>query len=155
MKLHAGHMEVAVANLIGYRTHTIVPNVSWGLGLNHECDMLVLDQKGRFTEVEIKISRSDLRADFKKKHGHQSKFISRLVYAVPEEMKDYALELIPLTAGLIYVHHYDWNGKIQCYARWERLCRHDTTKKPDQKTLNRFYHLGCMRIWSLKEHSYK
>jgi hypothetical protein len=85
-RLHSGHMEVAVAELIGYRNHTIVPNVSWGLGLRHECDMLVLDKKGQFTEIEIKISLADLKADFKKPHGHASKIITRLVYAIPKDM---------------------------------------------------------------------
>jgi hypothetical protein len=156
MKLNAGHIELAVAKLIGYRRHTIVPNVSWGLGLNHECDLLVLDEKGRLTEIEIKISKSDLKADFKKMHGHTSNIISRLIYAVPVEMEDYTLTLIPKNAGLISVKHYEQNNRILCFAHWVRRCVHDKNKDmPDRRTLEKLYQLGCMRIWSLKQHNIK
>lgn len=57
-------MELAVTGLLNFRVYTIVPNVSWGLGLGHECDLLALDQQRRFTEIEIKISKSDLVRDF-------------------------------------------------------------------------------------------
>lgn len=153
MKLHAGYMEIAVANLIGWRQNTIVSNVSWGLGLNHECDMLVLDQNQRFTEIEIKISKSDLKKDFKKPHNHSSTFISRLVYAVPAELVEYALSIIPDGTGLIQVWHNDDDDGIHCSAQWVRRCRYDPRKQnPNQGTINKFYHLGCMRIWSLKQH---
>lgn len=145
-------MELAIAGLIGYRQNTIVPNVSWGLGLRHECDMLVLDDKNRFTEIEIKISLSDLRADFKKAHGHKSKFISRLIYAVPEFLLPECMNLIPVSCGIISVK---WNEYLGCYqASWQRQCKHDKTKgKPTPQTIEKFYQLGCMRIWSLKRHN--
>ncbi len=48
MTIHAGHIEVAVAHLLNFRRNTIVPNISYGLYvLNHECDMLVLDDRNR------------------------------------------------------------------------------------------------------------
>jgi hypothetical protein len=151
--MHSGDIELAVANLLSYRVQTIVPNVSWGLGLRHECDMLVLDNKNRFTEVEIKISIADLKADFKKKHGHHCKFISRLVYAIPYELLEKSLELIPGHCGIIVVKlDKKWNFKqgkeIICYtASWHRQCRHDKTKdKPSAEIIKKFYHLGCMRI---------
>jgi hypothetical protein len=155
-KIHAGHMEVAVAELIGYRTHVIVPNVSWGLGLEHECDLLILDGKGRFTEVEIKISKSDLKADFSKSHGHKSKIISRLIYAVPEHLLEAAVELVPKTCGIIVVKTTDTKyGGIRHTAFWHRLVRHKVVELPKQHILNNFYRLGCMRIWSLKKHNNK
>jgi len=151
VKPHSGQMELAVAELIGYRQHTIVPNVSWGLGLRHECDMLILDSQGRFTEVEIKVSKSDLKADFNKTHGHSSKIISRLVYAIPDFMLDLALELVPQGCGIIVVNAKEMNGVIYYKAKWRRIPKHNKrAEKPDQKTINKFYHLGCMRIWSLK-----
>jgi len=153
MKIHSGIVEVCVAELIGYRNNVIVPNVSWGLGLNHECDLLVLDKQGRFTEVEIKVSTADLKADFKKQHGHRSKFISRLIYAMPEELCKKHLDLIPENCGLIGVTESNYNkGNFKAY--WIKQCRHDKTKtKPEQKMIDNFYRLGCMRIWSLKKHN--
>lgn len=152
--LHSGYMEIAVTGLLDYRVYTIVPNITSGIpGLRHECDLLCLSRSGYLTEVEIKISKSDLKRDFKKEHGHKNKYIQRLVYAVPLELKDIALELIPETAGLIVV---DWDKRGWWFAAWERHSKPDKTAlKPNQVVLNRFYRLGCMRIWSLKRHCYK
>lgn len=145
-------MELAVANLIGYRKFTIVPNVSHGLYLNHECDLLVLDDQNRFTEVEIKISLADMKKDLTKPHGHKSKYISRLIYAVPDKILDKCLPYIPNHAGIIIVKEYEHG----CIARWHRQARHDKTKNPVPKDIiNKFYQLGCMRIWSLKAHNNK
>jgi len=153
---HSGQMEVAVANLIGYRLNTIVPNVSWGMGLQHECDMLILDSQDRFTEVEIKVSKSDLKADFKKPHGHSSKIISRLVYAVPRQLLDSAIELVPPNCGIIVVDEVEKYGKLYYVAKWYRVVRHDKLKsKPTPAQIRKFMELGCMRIWSLKTHNNK
>ncbi len=165
-RLHAGHVEVAVAMLLNYRVYTIVPNVSYGLGLHHECDMLALDKQGRFTEIEIKVSASDLKADFKKWHEHKSKFISRLMYAMPIELCEKYQDLIPSHCGIIaikeikfykwekikrgsdkvkYVEHQGWK------AEFFRQAKHDKNKeKPSDKIIKEFMRLGCMRIWSLK-----
>ena len=155
-KIHAGHIEVAVAKLLNYRVYTIVPNVYWGLNLFHECDMLALDNKGRFTEIEIKISASDLKADFKKSHQHNSKFISRLIYAMPMELCIKYAHLIPSHCGIIAVlEQPSFNGVRGGYrAEFYRNAKHDKTKeKPNDKTIMKFMQLGCMRIWSLKEHN--
>lgn len=154
--MHAGHVESAVAVLINYRKHVIVPNVSWGLGLNHECDMLILDDQNRFTEVEIKVSASDLKADFKKEHGHKSRFISRLIYAMPIELCEKYKDLIPAHCGIIAVREFNpWGYEISGYkAEWFRMCKHDKTKeKPSPQTIRKFFELGCMRIWTLKSHN--
>lgn len=149
-KLHSGRMEVAVAMLLNYRVYTIVPNVSWGLGLAHECDLLALDKQGRFTEIEIKISKSDLKADFAKWHGHKSKIISRLVYAVPIELLELAESLVPKGAGIITVDYSEYGG---FRAKWQRQCRHNENR-PSQNQIKTFMELGCMRIWSLKSALY-
>jgi len=146
-KITALNIELAVAELLNPRIYTIVPNVSWGLYLNHECDMLAL-HKHRFTEIEIKISASDLKADFNKRHHHESKYISRLVYAVPEKLKTLALELCPRDTGIIVVQ---WIARYGYKASWERTCKHDPKK--DLVPLNiqsQFMRLGCIRIWTMK-----
>lgn len=155
-KLHAGHMECAVANLIGYRANTIVPNVSHGLYLNHECDLLVLDKNNRFTEVEIKISMSDLKADFKKRHAHKATYISRLVYAIPHDLLDKSMAIIPKEFGIIAVKWIQYNDGGYWQAEWVRMVRHNKlTPTPPATIINKFYQLGCMRIWSLKKHNNK
>lgn len=151
---HSGHIEVAVAQHLGYRQNIIVPNVSWGLGLRHECDMLALDDSDRFTEIEIKCTASDLKADFLKTHGHRSKIISRLVYAMPERLCMKYKHLIPDGVGIISVRNTAEPGDIPCYkASWLRMCRHKVVDRPDSDTIRNFMRLGCMRIWSLKAHN--
>lgn len=165
MRLHSGHVEVAVAMLLNYRVYTIVPNISHGLGV-HECDMLALDKQGRFTEIEIKISASDLKADFKKEHGHKSSFISRLFYAMPIELCEKYQDLIPKECGIIAIReikYHRWisvergsdKGSFVEFKGWKaeffRQAKHDKTKeKPTDRQIKEFMRLGCMRIWSLK-----
>ena len=48
-----------------------MPNISWGLGV-HEIDLFVVRPSGYAIEVEIKVSLSDFKADFNKKHTHSS-----------------------------------------------------------------------------------
>lgn len=147
-------IEIAVSNLISYRLNTIVPNVSWGLGLNHECDLLILDKQNRFTEIEIKVTLSDLKADFNKKHGHHSSIISRLYYAFPADMLDRSLPLIPKHIGIIICHKVGiyYLGKPGYRAQYYRKCKHDKYSRPNDKQIRKFLDLGCMRIWSLKMH---
>ena len=80
MKITTPEMECRLADYFGYRKNLIVPNVYWGLDM-HECDLLVLSQAGYATEIEIKISIADLRADAKKVHGHRSG--GRIKYSIP------------------------------------------------------------------------
>jgi hypothetical protein len=140
--------------LLNYRVYTIVPNISWGIGL-HECDMLALDNKGRFTEIEIKVTASDLKADFKKKHSHSSKMISRLFYAMPIELCEKYDEIIPKHCGIISVHGISVSHGIRYFAKFYRHAKHDKKKEnPNEKIIKKFMQLGCMRIWSLKSHNY-
>jgi len=123
-KIHAGHMEVAVANLIG---------------------------SDAFHEIEIKISASDLRADFNKRHGHDSKIISSLTYAVPDKLLNLAHQLVPAECGLIAVN---WNKYSGCHtARWIRRAKRRKGVVVTNGTIRDFMRLGCMRIWSLKHHN--
>ncbi len=102
-KLNSADIEVAIANYFKPRTHLMVPNISWGMGL-HECDMLILNGSNYAVEVEIKISKSDIKKDLEKKHGHNSNRIRRLFFAIPEHLnKPDVIELIPERAGILVV----------------------------------------------------
>lgn len=153
-KITTPELEKAVVRLLNPRLNAIVPNVSWGLGLRHECDLLALDSQNRFTEVELKISRSDLKKDFKKPHGHCSDFISRLAYAVPDYLLGDAHELVPKQCGIIVARkqqQYRYGGDILhefWEATWVRIPRHVSQRKPDEKKINKFLRLGTIRIWN-------
>lgn len=147
-------MELAVVELLNFRVYTVVPNVSWGLGLGHECDLLAMDQNQKFTEIEIKTSKADLKRDFDKPHGHRSKYITRLVFAVPEALVADAAKLIPDDAGLICVYWHQ-SGAARYKARWVIKKRHKQAPPVPDRFCLKFMALGCMRIWTLKQKLFK
>ena len=126
--------------------------IIWKNIVNHECDMLIVTKNRYLTEVEIKISLSDLKADFKKKHQHKDENIKNFYYAFPEEMKDKAIELIPEEAGiLIAVKKHLNNGyeyrDIECY----RKPKINKEAKPiNDIVLSRIYRLGYLRYWNYR-----
>lgn len=126
--------------------------IIWKNIVNHECDMLIVTKKCYLTEVEIKISLSDLKADFKKKHQHKDENIKNFYYAFPEEMKDKAIELIPEEAGiLIAVKKHSNSGyeyrDIECY----RKPKINKEAKPiNDIVLSRIYRLGYLRYWNYR-----
>lgn len=67
------------------RSCVMVPNVSWGL-LWHEADFVSCSPAGRLTEVEIKRSWSDYKADFAKNHHHEDPKVTYFYYCVPESL---------------------------------------------------------------------
>lgn len=150
-KITTPEMEIALANHFNYRQNIIVPNVSWGMGLRHECDLLVLSQSNYATEIEIKISKSDLLKDALKGHKHAHfGIIKRLFFAVPEHLKEIALKSIDPGAGLIVVDVIDEYGKIKRTV--VRPAKINTTVKPlSQDQVSNLLRLSNMRIWSLKE----
>jgi hypothetical protein len=125
-----------------------VPNVSWGL-LFYECDLLVVTQSNYCYEVEIKTSRSDLKADLVKPHGHRSKKIRRLYFAIPDYMqKD--IEFIPPRAGILIVSEPVINGygsRCKCIRDPEN---NEEARKLSDVERYQVARLGTMRIWSLK-----
>lgn len=141
-------IELALARYFNHRLNLIVPNVSWGLpGLGHECDMLIVRPSGFAVEVEIKVSRSDLKADMQKWHGHKSKLVRQLWFAVPEKLLRCA-ELVPEHAGILSAVTDKWGG---IDIKSHRPARVNTEARPlTQEQRLKVSHLGCMRIWSLK-----
>ena len=152
--LTTAEMEVALATWFNYRLNLIVPGVHWGLNM-HECDLLVVSKAGYCTEVEIKISRSDLRADQKKRHGHRCARIKYLYFAVPEKLEAAALEFAPSRAGIITVRpsmHYG-DPRNDHSPRCKRIREPEVTYKPQPMPDSERYkvaRLGALRIWGLK-----
>lgn len=76
-----------------------------------ESDYLALTKSGYWYEIEVKISRADFKADFKKEKKH--KYLSNrynnatpnyYYYAVPENLV--SVNEVPEYAGLIYINKY-------------------------------------------------
>jgi len=149
-KITTPEMEVAIAKYFGIRTHIVVPNVSWGF-FSHECDLFLIRKSGFGFEVEIKRSKSDMMADFKKKHGHKDRMnrIVQLYYVFPKELLPKVEDLVPEECGILTVEMY---GEYRPYVRMVR----DAKRKKGAKRLTQteqlqIARLGVMRIWTLKE----
>lgn len=142
-------MELAIAEWLGPRSHLIVPNVSWGM-LNHEADLLCLSRSGYATEIEIKVSVSDLRRDHKKQHQHNHSLIRYLYFAVPVEMGDCWAD-VPAGAGIIVV---DNSCPDHVYASWPKIIKPPRANPLARRfTIEQQYQLarlGTLRIWTLK-----
>ena len=161
-KVQTIDIELAIMRYFNFRQNLIVTNVTNISDIvAFETDVVVLSTSGYAHGIEIKVSKNDLKKEFEKKQHkllntmHNGdygikRFYSKFKYfsyAVPEALKDIALELIPDFCGLlVYVkpeiavplmmeirepkklYEYQWND----YERYQ-LAR-----------------LGAMRIYTLK-----
>lgn len=152
-------LERLVVEHFNYRRNLIVPNVFWGWGLNYEADLVVVTQAGYAAEVELKVSKSDLRADAKKRHSHDAAVFKRLWFAMPEDI--FEESLVPDRAGVLLAREqtakrrYGRQAKKISPVGWElRVHRKPTDTKAkaiDDVRRLKLAKLGCMRVWKLKE----
>ena len=147
-KLTTIEIEERVATYFGIRQNIIVPNISWGMNI-HECDLLIVRKSGYAVEVEIKISRADLKKDLEKRHHHSDSRIRDFYFAIPEYLQD-SISFIPEHAGIITLkRNYNWHGIIECKtirnAKVNTHCQKFTTEE-----ISNIARLGSMRIWNLK-----
>ncbi len=140
-------IELAVATLFGIRQNVIVPNISWGLGL-HECDLLILRKSGYAVEVEIKVSKADLKKDLTKTHKHKSNKIKELYYAVPVELVDYAKQILSSDIGVISCKIQETRSVVASINRKATTKNNCIVFTEDERS--NLMRLGCMRIWGLK-----
>ena len=146
-------MEIAIAKYFGIRKHIIVPNLSWGF-FNHECDLFLVRKSGYGFEIEIKRTKYDMLADFKKYHQHidRQNRIVQLFYAFPLELLPKVEEFVPQQCGIITVEKYMFDNEyIGCVRIYRDAKRKTGAKKLTQKEQLKIAKLGTMRIWTLKE----
>ena len=136
-------IELALALFFDKRKNIVVPNVSWGI-FKYELDLCVLDSKSFYAkEIEIKISKSDLKADSKKKHCHDNNMIKYLYFAMPEKMKN-CDEFVPENAGILLVTE---KGRVLVYRKPKV---NKDAKKWEYKDAYKLARLGVMRFWNLR-----
>lgn len=145
-------MECVLAQLFEPRRNLIVPNGSWGMNI-HECDLLVVSKAGYLTEIEIKVSRADLKADAKKWHGHESSRIKRLFFALPDYL-EHCIDMVPERAGIILVRpKANVPGVYPYYPRCKKIRpakRNKVATKISDADRYKIARLGTLRIWPLK-----
>lgn len=153
-------MEIELMKHFKFTQNIIVNGVTEASQLvRFEADLLILSKSGYATCVEIKVSKADLKNDNKKKHINSTHenfenyfgVLKYFYYAVPIELKEDALNKIPVFAGLIVVEEVNneyWNG----YRVTElRKPKHLFSYKWDEDERNALLRLGCLRIFNLKK----
>lgn len=149
--MKAGYIEERVATWFNPRKNVIVPNVSWGWGLNYEADLVVLYPSGWAVEIEIKCSKSDLKADAKKMKWYawnplRGKVFQRFFYAIPDTLATPEIIAgLPEEAGVLTVSE---NGIVSQLRPAKKNL--NAVKVSDERRL-KLLHLGVMRVWDLKE----
>ena len=94
-KLSVPQIQLALRDsfLFDQRSSVVVPNISWGM-LPYEADLIGISAHKQVTEVEIKRSLSDLRADYRKGHRHDAPCVTYFYYCVPESLVEQAKKVI-------------------------------------------------------------
>ena len=152
------HLALRNSGLWNKRTDIMIPNLSWGL-LPYEADFVVVSKSGYLTEVEIKRSWEDFKADFKKGHNHDAEQVYYFYYCVPESIldrvKSYLEERYPDKFRRPAVLYYDESGGIHVlrfgtvYAA--SLSPHVKHRKLFLEEILTVARLGQLRYWSLLE----
>lgn len=160
------YLETKAAMHFNYRANIVVPNVSWGMGLMYEADLVVLRPTGFAVEVEIKTNAADIVADTKKRHRHDSSLFRELWFCVPVGLVEHPS--IPERAGILGVDIPEIPGvnkkdsrALNSYLRVAGLSHRGVhvVRKPKIKKSARQWtdnqrmkllHLAAMRIWGLK-----
>ncbi len=152
-------MELAIFNHFSGSYDLVTTGITRGDIVNHECDILMVNKNRYLIEVEIKVSKADLRADFKKLHNHDCKNIKHTYFAIPDDMKD-CLDLIPKEFGVILVRKSEWTDSFMkktpiIKTRYpvkvvRRPKKKSSYKIPDDKLI-KLYRLSTFRYWKCKE----
>jgi len=145
-KMTAIDIEEALYRRFSMKEYIAVPNVYWGLGINYEIDMFICNKKSKIcSEIEIKISKSDLKADKKKKHQHSDPRVSKLWFAVPKHLEEYALKNIPENAGLFVIEYIN-DPLLTSITEVKKPIRRKDYVKLDEKSYLKLLELGVMRL---------
>ena len=141
------------------RTDIMVPNLSFGL-LNHEADIAIINKSGYLTDIEIKRSLDDLKADFKKKVFHKDDKVRNFCYCLPLSIKDKATEVFDTHQEEIKTVYgteeykmptvlwYNENGVIK--VEWG-LFNVNKSRKLFLEEREKIAKLMSMRYWNLLE----
>ena len=130
----------------------VIPNCT---ALGHECDVLVIQKTNYATEIELKATLSDLKADKKKRHEHKSPFIRQLYFGLHDSISlEDAEKHVPEHAGIIYFHEFDgstsYRRKGGYYCRIFRKPKPNRYAKPlEQDKINYLLKIMYYRYYNL------
>lgn len=138
----------------------VVDRTSW---TGFECDMLVVTPGLRVVDVEIKISRGDLKADAKKDkwwHWHPYTWgheptprtpraypprVWKHYYAMPADMwSDELLAYVQPASGVLLLSHVAPNGRVRCMRR---ATPNRNAEPITAESLRQVARLASLRMW--------
>lgn len=120
-----------------------IPNVLMAGG-NYEADFIYINKNDYLTEVEIKISIQDFKADFKKKHYHDSKDVRSLYYALPKDLYKKDKELFKSMAGECGAGIIVVSGIRRCEIVQKATIRRQVKPLSPWQMLD-YMRLGCLK----------
>ncbi|RXZ68967.1 hypothetical protein EPT53_08110 [Fusobacterium necrophorum] len=154
-------IELALFYYCFKKNKAILPRVQRGYIVNHECDMLLCSKNNYLTEIEIKVSIADIKADLKKKHGHNDNRLKKVIFCIPEEILEKAEEIIPKKFGIWTVeykevtvyHFYESKKEFQYIVKEFRKAHiNKDVQKVSEEVVWEMWRLSSLRYWAtLKE----
>ena len=145
----------------------MVPNCNW---TGHECDLLALDEKLRVIDVEVKISRSDLKADAHKdkwfhywdwridgpyRSGEERQRRKREwpqkawkhYYCMPSDIwSDDLFDVMPSTRSGVLLLTHDQDGRIRIDCKRRAQANKDAKPVSPESAVN-IARLASLRMW--------
>lgn len=160
IKWNADRIAAAVNSQLFKRSVLMVPRCSW---TGSECDLLVITQNLRIIDVEIKISRADLKADIRKdKWYHKRPWSRRHEASVPRAWPDRVwkhyyvmpasiwdpglLKSIPEASGVLTVRAGTTGAIVVGLVRKAKPCRDAKAISP-QDAID-IARLTSLRLWA-------
>jgi hypothetical protein len=158
-------IEIALSEFFKCNKNIVIPNLSYGFGRGrkncYEKDLVVIYPSGKVYEIEIKVSKADLKADTHKGHTHDANFISQLYFAIPQKLFDEkgVIALIPEKAGILVISkkwftnvygdnlnimYYD----VNMYRKAQINSKANVLSKEEQYKMMK---LAYLRVWSNKK----
>nr|DAV79842.1 MAG TPA: hypothetical protein [Caudoviricetes sp.] len=165
--LSVKEIEHIIVNFFGgVRANIIVPNLSFGF-LNHEADLVIVGNNGYLTEVEIKRSFEDFKADFKKEIYHDTdERVSYFGYFVPKIIQQKCMDFnkehakdVTYNGRPYAVFGFTDDGKVYDKdGRYLPRGRFGASYNPNARKLFleerlKIAHLGCMRLYPNKKNN--
>jgi hypothetical protein len=139
-------IEVVLSNHFDVQKCVCMPQLT--MFFEHEIDFLAVRKTGFAIEVEIKRSLSDMRAEQKKAHKHESDKIVEFYYCFPTKILEACTPLVPERAGIleIYWTGYRWRLNVK-----KNPVRNKDSRKLTDKEIRKILRYSNYRIWSFKK----
>lgn len=102
-KITTKEMEYALYKEYGLKSKLFTLRITYAPEITkHECDVLIVSKSNYLTEIEIKVSLSDLKKDLEKWHKHSNEKLKYQYFAIPKYLEKH-IDLIPENFGIIIV----------------------------------------------------